>query len=155
MEELKALARDKEKKSRVRGEAYSIWLSTLTPANFMLVIGGSLLSLVAGASLLLHQGILSKEVAGLMALVSSAFTLIHNKLNCDQHQAECRKLRGIFRGMAEEYENLQSETDVDILKSKLDALNDARAQVLKTAGAEPSEKSLEKAVSVVERRSGS
>ena len=152
MEKLKALARDKEKKSLVRGEAYSIWLSTLTPVNFVLVIGGALLSLFAGASLLIDQGVLTKEVAGLMALASSSFTLVHNKLNCDQHQAECRKLRSVFRGMAEEYENLQSETDIEMLKSKLDALNNARAQVLKTAGAEPSARSFEKAAVVVERR---
>ena len=42
--------------------------------------------------------------------------------------------------------------DAKILKLKLDALNEERAHVLKTAGAEPSEKSLDKAKQIIERR---
>jgi uncharacterized membrane protein YphA (DoxX/SURF4 family) len=119
MEDLKKLAKEKEVKCLIQAKAYSIWLNWLMPANLLLVVGAALLSLVAGASLLIEQGNLTKECAGILALISTGFTLIHNKLNCDQHQAECKKLKSIYQGLSEEYENLQSESDINILKKKI------------------------------------
>lgn len=145
MNELKQLAKEKEVRCLTDAKAYSIWLSKLTPANLLLVVGGALLSLIAGASLLIEQGLLSKETAGILALISSAFTIVHTKLNCDQHQAECKKLRGIYTGLSEDYANLQAESDVGELQKKFDALNLERTHIVKNTTAQPSQKSLDKA----------
>lgn len=145
MEELKVLAKEKEVQCLIQARAYSLWLSSLKPANLILVVGGALLSLVAGASLLIEQGVLTKEVAGVLALISASFTIIHSKLNCDEHQAECKKLKSVYQGLSEEYANLQTEGDVSILKKKLDALNSERTLIIKNSNAEPSQNSLDKA----------
>lgn len=145
LEELKLIADKKRIKCAIDAKAYSIWLSRLVPANMVLVVGGALLSLIAGASLLVEQGIISKQTAGVLALVSSGFTIIHNKLNCDQHQAECRRLKSLYEGLSEDYENLEAESDVEKFKSKLQALNNDRTQVKKGAGASPSLKSIAQA----------
>lgn len=145
LEELKLIANRKRIECAIDAKAYSICLSQLAPANIVLVVGGALLSLIAGASLLVEQGLISKQTAGVLALVSSGFTIIHNKLNCAQYQAECRRLNSLYEGLSEDYSNLQIESDVEKLYSKLEALNKERAQVKKSAGASPSPKSIEQA----------
>lgn len=145
LEKLKLEADKKRIECAVDAKAYSITLSQLAPANIVLVVGGALLALIAGTSLLVEQGIISKQTAGVLTLVSSGFTIIHNKLNCDQYQAECKRLRSLYEGLSEDYSNLQIEPDVKKLYSKLEALNTERAQVKKSAGAAPSPKRIEQA----------
>jgi hypothetical protein len=152
MEEFEALRSIAEKKRiecEIDAKAYSIWLSQLVPANLVLVVGASLLSLVAGASLLVDQGIISKKAAGILALVSSGFTIIHNKLNCDQHQAECRRLQSLYQGLSEDYGNLVTEAKVEEFRSKLQVLDTERTQVVKGARATPSVRSIEKATKLI------
>lgn len=84
-----------------------------------------------------------------MALVSSGFTIIHNKLNCDQHQAECRRLQSLYQGLSEDYANLAAEAKVEEFRSKLQVLNTERTQVVKGAGATPSVGSIEKATKLI------
>ena len=145
MDNLKKLAKEKEVKCLIQARAYSLWLNNLRPANLILVVGGALLSLVAGASLLIEQGALTKEVAGILALISAGFTIIHNKLNCDQHQAECKKLKSTYFGLSEDYANLQAEDDFNTLKEKLDNLNTERTHIIKQSDTQPSQSSLDKA----------
>ena len=145
MENLKKLAKEKEVQCLIQARAYSLWLNNLKPANLILVVGGALLSLVAGASLLIEQGVLTKEFAGILALISAGFTIIHNKLNCDQHQAECKKLKNSYLGLSEEYANLQAEDDINELKARLNALNTERTLIIKQSDAEPSQSSLDEA----------
>lgn len=149
IEELKSIADGKRIECEIDAKAYTIWLSQLAPANIVLVVGAALLSLIAGASLLVEQGIISKKSAGVLALVSSGFTIIHNKLNCDQHQAECRRLKSLYQGLSEDYANLAMEAEPEELRAKLQALNAERTQVIKGAGASPSLKSIEKAKSLL------
>jgi hypothetical protein len=105
LEELKKFATNKSDECKIQSAALSKWLRTLTPANLIFVVGASLLSLVAGSSMLLDNGLIERMHAGLMALVSGGFTVIHSKLGCDEHQAECRRLESAYRGMAEDYSN--------------------------------------------------
>lgn len=122
---------------RIMSRAYSIWLTRLTPVNVLLVAGGALLSLVAGSSLLTGSGIITETHAGIMALFSAGFAIIHKSLNCDQHQAECRKLKNIYAGLAESYSDLNIIDDDSALKSKLDDLNTEYAHIVKNSTAEP------------------
>jgi hypothetical protein len=88
LDDLKQIAKEKSTECKVQSCAYSITLSSLVPANFVLVVGAALLSLVAGASILTKNELISELQAGIMALVSGGFTIIHSKLGCDQYQAE-------------------------------------------------------------------
>jgi hypothetical protein len=46
--------------------AYEIWLKTLTPANFLLVGVGSVLSLISGLSMVTEAQLLTLKIAGWM-----------------------------------------------------------------------------------------
>jgi len=117
--------------------AYSKTLFLLMPANLILVVGAALLSLVAGASVLSENGLLTNTQSGILALISGAFTVIHSKMGCDQYQAECRKLLSFHRGMAADYANLALIDDIDEFKKQLEALNDQVSATLKSATALP------------------
>ena len=127
---LKSFAEERRVACANDAKAYSLWLSVLFPANFLLVIGGALLALVAGTSLLVEQHILGKTTAGILALISSCFTIIHTKLDCDHHQAECRKVRAQYESLCEKYANLQPISDIEAFKRKLEALNEERAHII-------------------------
>ena len=131
------IAKEKEIKCRIKSKAYSIWLTALAPANLVLVVGGALLSLVAGSSLLIEQGLITKAEAGVMALASAGFAIIHKSLNCDHHQAECKKLKNFFSSMAESYDDLRLIEDEGKLKDKLEELNTEYNHILKNKTADP------------------
>ncbi len=117
--------------------AYSRTLNLLIPANLLLVVGAALLSLVAGASILSENNLLTHLQSGILALISGAFTIIHSKLGCDQYQAECRKLLSFHRGMSADYENLATIDDIDEFRNKFMTLNDQVSATLKSATALP------------------
>jgi len=131
MERLQQAAETKHQDNVVLFRAYVTTLSALTPANFLLVVGAALLSLVAGASLLTKNGVLSSETAGILALLSSAFTIIHTKIGCEQYQGQCEQLKSFHRGIAEEYADLRTVDDVDALRERLSALNEELAKRMK------------------------
>jgi hypothetical protein len=131
------VAEVKRRESKIMSKAYSTTLSTLAPANFLLVVGAALLSLVAGATILLENDVLTKTQSGFLALLSGALTIIHSKLGCEQYQAECRKLLSVYRGIAEDYANLQVVDDVDELRKRFSALNDQQSAIIKGASGWP------------------
>lgn len=152
LEDLRLVAEEKRLECAIDAKAFSIWLKTLTPANVLFVIGAALLSLVAGTAMFVEYGFLTKQVAGIFAFISAAFTVVHSKLNCDQHQAECKRLKGLYQSLSEEYENLRIETDAEKFKSQLKKLNDQRAQIIKSSATWPSEGSQAKARERVPRQ---
>lgn len=145
IEQLKQEADAKRKANSIMSHAYSTTLSALVPANFVLVVGAALLSLVAGATILIENSLLTKVQSGIMALVSGAFTIIHSKLGCEQYQAECKKLASFYRGMAEDYANLKIISDVDELRKRFFALNDQLSATIKNSSAVPFEWTIAKA----------
>ena len=145
MQKLRELAQKKSLECKVKSQAYKNWLKTLQPANLIFVVGAALLSLIAGSSLLIDQEILKPHEAGIMALVSAGFTIIHSKLNCDQHQAECRKLKSQYEALSLSYADLDTVTDESEFKRKMSELNSEFAQIVKNTTAEPSEKAIKRA----------
>lgn len=145
LEQLKAEAVRRQVENLALARAYETTLSWLTPANFVLVVGAAILSLVAGASILIEASFLTKIQSGILALVSGAFTIVHSKLGCEQYQSECKKLLSLHRGIAADYENLLSLDDVDDFKKRILALNDQISAVLKSTTALPFAKALERA----------
>jgi hypothetical protein len=145
IDELKQAAELKHRESRVMSHAYSATLSALRPANFVLVVGAALLSLIAGAAILVENDFLTKTQSGVFALVSGAFTIIHSKLGCEQYQAECRKLLSFYRGIAEDYGNLRFLADAEEFQRQFFALNDQLSAAAKSASAVPYEWAISKA----------
>lgn len=135
--DLKQAAEIKEKENRIMSQAYAKTLFALIPANFVLVVGAALLSLVAGATILVKGQILTELTSGVLALVSGAFTIIHSKLGCEQYQAECKKLVSFYRGIAEDYGNLQFTGDIEEFRKRFLALNEQRSAVTKSTSALP------------------
>jgi len=137
LDELKQGAKVRRRESVDMARAYSATLSALVPANFILVVGAALLSLVAGATILVDTHLLSKITSGVLALVSGALTIIHSRLGCEQYQAECKKLVSFYRGMAEDYGNLQFVADAEEFRKRFFALNDQLSAAAKSASAWP------------------
>ena len=134
---LKVAAEEQRKENLILSLAYSKTLAWLIPANFILVIGAALLSLVAGATILIENNWLTKVQSGVLALVSGALTIVHSKLGCEQYQAECRKLSALHRGIAADYGNLQIADDVEDLKKRMMALNEQVSAAFKSSTASP------------------
>jgi hypothetical protein len=137
IEQLRQAVEAKRKESTLMSRAYSTTLSALIPANFLLVVGAALLSLVAGATILIENDLLTEVESGILALLSGAFTIVHSRLGCEQYQAECKKLLSFYRGMAEDYANLQVIDDVDELRKRFLALNDLVSAAVKSSSALP------------------
>ena len=137
LDDLKQTAKEKSTECKIQSHAYSITLAALAPANLVLVVGAALLSLVAGASILINNQVISEMQAGIMALVSGGFTIIHSKFGCDQYQAECKKLVSFYKGIAEDYSNLSVTVDTDELRKNLVALNNELSNTIKNSSAFP------------------
>lgn len=145
LEQLKAEASRRQLENLALSRAYETTLRWLTPANFVLVVGAAILSLVAGASILIEASFITRIQSGILALISGALTIVHSKLGCEQYQSECKKLLSFHRGIASDYENLLSLDETDDLKKRILALNDQVSAVLKSTTALPFAKALERA----------
>lgn len=145
LENLRDIAQEKKSECDIKSQAYSITLTRLMPANLLLVVGAALLSLGAGSSLIIDQGIISKTSAGIMALVSSGFTVIHKTLKCDQYQSECKRLKNLYEGLSADYSNLEIEQELNTYKSKLEELNNEFSTVIKGATVDPIQGAINKA----------
>lgn len=145
LETLRLFSEEKRHECAIEAKAFTLWINKLVPANLVFVVGGALLALVAGTAMLVEQGLLAKTTAGILALISSAFTIVHSKLNCDQHQAECKRLRALYEGLSEDYSNLRIEDDVLEFKKRLHSLNAEMAQIKKSSSASPGMANIEKA----------
>ena len=62
----------------------------------------------------------------------------------------CKKLKGSYKGLALQYKNLESISDPEEYRKKLQSLNDKRALIEENADAEPSKASRVKARGLVE-----
>jgi len=93
---------------QVEARAYEIWLGLLTPARWLTVIGGILLSAIAGGVVLVAEyrveGIPWRIWGARSAILASVLTGIHTGLHCDTHQTECRRLVQLYSGLATAYE---------------------------------------------------
>ena len=128
---------DRIKECKLKVRAFEIWLGALLPANVVLVGGAALLSLIAGAEILVKTNLISVNTAGILALTSSGFTLIHNRFRCDPHQAECKRLKNELSSIRTKYESLRIESDDAVLREKLTELDAGLAQLRAGAAASP------------------
>ena len=146
MVDLKAVAKEQEYRCRVKSKAYSIWLAKLFPANLLLVVGAAIFALISGSANLFQIGDYDYTlIAGILGLLSAVFTIIHTKLKCDEHQAECKGLKSKFESMAEQYLGLRTFDNEDVFRKKLQELDKEFSKILAEANAQPSNKAVSKA----------
>jgi len=93
---------------QVEAKAYEIWLGLLTPVRWFTVIGGIVLSAIAGGIVLFAEYQVEGEPwrvhGAVCAIFASVLTGIHTGLHCDSHQTECRRLVQLYSGLATAYE---------------------------------------------------
>ena len=130
--------------------SYEIWLKTLSPANFLLDGVGGVLSLVAGLSIITEAGLIETKVAGWIAVLGAVLTGLHNRLKCEPHQAECKKLANQFAELQTDYERLEMENDEQAKSSQLMTLEQKLAAIRAGRGASPSRSSIDKAIQEIE-----
>ena len=83
--------------------------------NWITVLVPSLLAVIAGASIFAT----GKTIfLGIVALLAALLTAIHKGLECDSHQAECRRLVQSYRGLETRYRTI-SEIDMNNADDKL------------------------------------
>lgn len=130
---------------KLERRSYEIWLKTLSPANFLLVGLGGILSLVAGLSIITEAGLIDTKVAGWIAVLGAALTGLHIRLKCEPHQSECKKLVNQFAELQTDYERLELETDEQERKIQLMSIEQKLSAIRAGRGASPSNSSIEKA----------
>ena len=138
---------------KLERRSYEIWLKTLSPANFLLVGIGGILSLVAGLSIVTEAGLIETKIAGWIAVLGAVLTGLHNRLKCEPHQAECKRLANQFAGLQTHYERLELETDQQSKKNQLMSLEQKLAEIRTGRGASPSNSSIRKAEKEIEQNS--
>ena len=77
--------------------------------QFQLYLVPSLLAVIAGSAIFTSNYSL---LLGIGALVAALLTAIHKGLDCDTHQAECRRLVQAYRGLETRYSTI-AETCVE------------------------------------------
>ncbi len=137
LDSMRLFAQRKRRENLILALAYAKTLTLLSPANLLLVVGAALLSLVAGATILVDSQIIDARLSGILALISGGLTIVHSKLGCEQYQADCRKMLGLHRAIAEDYENLQVIDDPAVFGERLDALNNVMSSSLKSGSTLP------------------
>jgi hypothetical protein len=130
-------------------QSYHIWLKHLEPYNPVTIVAPAVLSVFAGSTILTEPIFLGSDkgrlVAGVCALTSAVLTTIHKVLNCDNYQAECRRIKKAYSTLETSYKNLRIQLDDDKLTEeslkKLSeeflTLNARLYQIKEGAGAEP------------------
>ena len=92
----------RERQCRVERRAYEIWLGRLTPLKWVTTGGGTLLSILAGATVLGQPKFFGSAwpvYGGALALTSSVLTGLHTALRCDSHQTECHRLINLYSSL--------------------------------------------------------
>ena len=93
---------------KIQRLALDMWLGILTPVRWLTVIGATVLSAVAGATILQKSfGSRFGVAVGVCALVASILSALHTALHCDAHQADCRRLISDLRGLESEFEDVR------------------------------------------------
>ena len=155
-----SIADSRERECRIQARAYTIVLSRLAPANWLLVAGAALLSTAAGATIVTTTA--PHYVPASLALLSAAFTVTHKGLNCDVYQDECKRLRSAYDALACRYRSLQLEDVPANLQSKLRELDASQADLRSKAQVIPPDWVLRRvgqhdlgAIAILEPRPGS
>ena len=125
-EDYQKVAEEREIECRERAEFFDSRLRFFSKTNWITVLVPSLLGVIAGSALFSNA---NSWWVGVGALVAALLTAIHRGLDCDAHQAECRRLVQKYRGLEVRYRTLrqiESSKLVDDLRTLDDELAELR-----------------------------
>lgn len=103
-ENLKSVAAEREKECRETADFFDKRLRLFSKANWITVLVPSLLGVVAGSAIISDSKL---EWFGIAVLLGAVLTAIHKGLDCDAHQAECRRLVQKYRGLETRYRTIR------------------------------------------------
>ncbi len=101
--------------SELRFFSKTNWITVLVP-SLLGVVAGSALFTTPGSSFL---GIEASYWIGIGTLLAAILTAIHKGLDCDAHQAECRRLVQVYRGLEVRYRTLAQIESTSIVDELL------------------------------------
>lgn len=137
---ISAFLNERLRTCRENRRSYEIWLSHLAPRNLLTIVAPAVLSVIAGSTILAEPAFLGSDrgrtLAGVCALASAVLTAIHKALNCDAHQAECRRIKQAYSSLEVSYERL-SFIPNEKLTEELIKLDSRFEQIRTGAGANP------------------
>ena len=124
-ETIKDIALKREAECNQRASYFESRLRFFSKTNWITVLVPSLLGVIAGSALFTSVNSLW---LGIGTLVAALLTAIHKGLDCDSHQAECRRLVQAFRGLETRYRTV-SEIRMEDADEKLVYLDDKLAEL--------------------------
>ncbi|SIT05320.1 hypothetical protein [Neptunomonas antarctica] len=110
------IAAERQAECCERAAFFDSELRFFSKTNWITLLVPSLLGVVAGSSLFAESGsswlyVDATTWIGIGTLLAAILTAIHKGLDCDAHQAECRRLVQVYRGLEVRYRTLaQIET---------------------------------------------
>jgi lysylphosphatidylglycerol synthetase-like protein (DUF2156 family) len=116
-EYIKEIAANRQAECKQRASYFDSRLRFFSKTNLITVIVPSLLGVIAGSALFAETnsswlGIDTLSWLAIGTLAAALLTAIHKGLDCDSHQAECRRLVQVYRGLETRYRTI-SETSMD------------------------------------------
>jgi len=123
----------REHELKIEQKAFEIWLGVLEPFGAFSKVCGIAFPLIAGFTLLSQPEYLGESwemISGSLALIAAILTGIHTRLECDEHQAECRRLIKALKSLVEAYQaakvadNNELKTKFNELEARLKDLRD-------------------------------
>ncbi len=124
-EDNQAIAGNRESECRERANFFEARLRFFSKTNWITLLVPSLLGVLAGSALSPN---ISSKWLGLGALTAAILTAIHKGLDCDAHQAECRRLVQAYRGFEVRYRTL-NQIKIDSIVDELRALEGELAEL--------------------------
>ncbi len=110
------IAEERQAECGERATFFDSQLRFFSKTNWITVLVPSLLGVLAGSGLFVEpgsgwKGIDASTLIGVGTLFAAILTAVHKGLDCDAHQAECRRLVQIYRSLEVRYRTLaQIET---------------------------------------------
>lgn len=134
---------------KIERRSFEIWLSSLRPLNLITYLLPAILSAFAGGAIISDTEIFGDSatiIAAVAAFASSLLTIIHEKLNCAAHQAECNRIARAYRALEAGYQNLRI-SDPSNLLNHIEALNKRYEQLQESVDARVPDSCKKKAMS--------
>ncbi len=127
------IAATRELECGERAVHFDSQLRFFSKTNWITVLVPSLLGVVAGSALFAESdsswvGIEASTWIGIGTLIAAILTAIHKGLDCDAHQAECRRLVQAYRGLEVRYRTL-AQIETPTIVDELLALDSVLAEL--------------------------
>ncbi|SFK47084.1 hypothetical protein SAMN05216302_100744 [Nitrosomonas aestuarii] len=128
---IQEIAANRQAECKQKALYFDSRLRFFSKTNLITVIVPSLLGVIAGSALFTSENSSWLDIKifswlGIGTLAAALLTAIHKGLDCDAHQAECRRLVQAYRGLETRYRTI-AETSMEDASDKLAELEEKLA----------------------------